>query len=156
MSIFGPRDEDPLLQNDPLAPPTDEGEEENEENPSSGDSSSEDAPSSGASSRPSSSGPRSEGTADGAASLFESTGADAGAAESEVVPESGGTEDEETVQVRYSLEEAMRGRLGRLNELLGEEWELDRVGCRLNEKASSAGGGPKETIVLSFFLRQNR
>ena len=141
MSIFGSRDDDPLLQDDPFAPPGEGGASEADEegNP-------EDAPSEKRSSEED----RPEGTSNHLGSLFES------GQEDEPAQEQKEAIKRETLQVGQSSEETGPARLDRLNALFDAGWRIDRIEHKSSERVSAAEEASTRPITLFFFLRRRQ
>ena len=152
MSVFGSRNDDPLLQNDPLAPPSDENEEEDA--PSPDDSTTEDD----AASHPE------EASRESSASNGERT-------EESVfgpsVPVEGGDEDgqhsrtgtEKTRVVVCSVAGVARETIANLNEALDDGWRLDHV--EVNERGRAEweeegeDSSADSSLELAFVLRRS-
>ena len=151
MSIFGSREEDPLLQGDPLAPAP-ENESSDEEEISERGSSDDQAgrpddrergePQAPASSEE----PRSSGE-----TVFSSSGDGPNGARTGK-PSSSGTTD--TRVLLRSVEEAADGRLTRLNAAIEEGWRLQCVELRDGTTTSTAQTA-EASRSLAFVLRRS-
>jgi len=144
MSVFGSQNEDPLLQNDPLAPST-EGDNENEA-PDDQELSSVES-TDGEMAPPDASQERAD-------SVFGSTSREANRKENGAPPEKG---ENPRVMVR-SITEAARGGLAAVNEALEDGWRLERV--QVNEVSSAKCDAGAEAplaqsgLTLAFVLRR--
>jgi hypothetical protein len=149
MSIFGSREDDPLLQGDPRAPTpkdesTDEGEgaerERTENQVMRSDDRDRDEPNAPASSGASRS---SEET------VFASSGDGPSRSRTEKSSSSGTTDTRILVR---SVEEAAAGSLSRLNAAIEAGWRLQRVELRDGPPDSDADRGGEQS--LAFVLRR--
>lgn len=144
MNPFGSRDEDPLLQNDPLAPPPDDSESE------------------GGAAVPEEASSRSGEVASGREESSDQEGKSRGSAspsagnQSVFSPSDGFFAFEgqgDTRVVVRSAAEASEGRLTVLNTALSQGWRLVRV--ELREDAAEAESSSDRTAPeLAFVLRQ--
>jgi len=141
MSIFGSRDDDPLLQDDPFAPPGEDGASEADEEGCSGDASSEEG---------SSEENCSEGASRHLGSLFESGEGDEPAQERKKELK------RETLRVGQSSEEPRPARLDRLNALFDAGWRIDRIEHKSSERAPAAEEASTTPITLLFLLRRGQ
>ena len=151
MSIFGSRDDDPLLQGDPFAPGAED--DPSDEEPAGEESAGEDTDDEGlragepaTTERPDAS--PAEGDSTSRDSVFGPADDDQGRAsgEGDPVSEDGGTR----VLVRL-LEEAADGRLDRLNTAVDAGWRLQRVELvneAADEQRQSAGASRSLAFVL--------
>lgn len=138
MSIFGPREDDPLLQNDPLAPSSDADDESAVEDSTSDtplqSSSTRDTSASEASSPPSKAGDANE-------SVFSS-------------PHSSVKHDtpdhQNTRTLTYVLNDAIDGRLTALSEALSQGWRLTHVEVRQKDVIEEES--KDTTRTLAFIL----
>jgi hypothetical protein len=155
MSLFGSREEDPLLENDPLAPSSD-SEAVHEEDASSIEEDDDAESTSSSASAP-------EMDPPGALS---SDGAESDSVFRVTSPHSVSSEEnelqfdsrEDTRVVVHTAEEAGAGRLTVLNAALEEGWRLDRVELR-SESPDEAGleeeGAQSSIVTLAFVLQKN-
>mgnify|MGYP006304999215 CR=1 FL=1 len=168
MSLFGSREEDPLLENDPLAPSGD-----SEESVSDEDAPDEDASPTGSveepDSTPSSSAsdssasvsemgppdtlPSDEEKAD---SVFSATSSHAVSADEKALQFDG---QDDTRVVVHTAAEAGSGRLTVLNAALDEGWRLDRVELMSDPPDEESGPGSEDTrsavVKLAFVLQKD-
>lgn len=148
MSIFGSRDDDPLLQDDPFAPnpkndPSEEGppgeksagEDTTDEGLRAGDSAMPERPDADSARRGSVFGPADETR--GRSSVEEASGSD---------------EDGTRVLVRL-LEEAAEGRLDRLNTAVDAGWRLRRIEL-LDDASDKQGQSADASRSLAFVLHK--
>ena len=153
MSIFGSRDDDPLLQEDPFAPnpkddPSEEdppgeksaGEDATDEEPRAGDSATAERPDA----------PPSEADSARRGSVFGPADTAQGRPSAEGVPGSG--EGGTRVLVRL-LEEAAEGRLDRLNTAVDAGWRLRRIEL-LDDASDKQGQSAGTSRSLAFVLHK--
>jgi len=133
MNLFGSREDDPLLENDPLAPSSDENTASGEERASDDDS----APSSPAGDGPRTSPSREENDDPGSGNDAPSAGTSNGTGPHFALPGTGSTRT-----LRRSVETAQEGRLSVLNAAFDQGWRLDRIEYQ------------KETDELLFVLHR--
>lgn len=126
MDVFGSREGDPLLQDDPLAPSDGEAEEASDSAPQSDE----------AAESPSSSEQREEE----GDTVFDAAQRTSAAAESE---------DESTRVIVRSAEAAAEGRLTELNAAFEKGWRLDYVDLRPETAEADSPG----SHTLAFVLR---
>lgn len=144
MSVFGSQSEDPLLQNDPLAPSPEDEEGESEPPEDRESSTTESTDKEAAAADP----PHERGdSVFGQAATPRDRENDGAATEKEDAPR---------VIVR-SFAEAARGGLAAVNEAIEDGWVLERV--QVNDVSSAKSdakveAGPPSSLTLAFVLRR--
>jgi hypothetical protein len=148
MSLFGSREDDPLLQDDPLAPSSDE---EGPEEAPTGEEPESAEPEGGADEPPPQDDPEEEWSLSPAVSrgsgdsVFAPTGSNGEEGDSGFFHFEG--EDDERVIVR-TAREAAAGRLNVLNSALNGGWRLGRIELREDDSSDDA------SIECVFVLRR--
>jgi hypothetical protein len=136
MSIFGSRDDDPLLQDDPFAPSGEDDEGSRGGAPAEKRSSEEE---------------RSEGASNRLGSLFES-----GEGEEERGQDQKRELEQETLQVRCSTDESRQAPLDRLNALFEQGWRVDHIEHKPSERTPATEETSARHTTLLFILRRGQ
>lgn len=148
MSVFGSRNEDPLLQNDPLVPSSDEDETSPDES-SSTDDAADGQDASGSETTAANGTPQAGGGVFGEGGSPKSDAKDGHAS-------SGGRA--ETRIIVHSIGEADREPLTAVNRALDDGWRLDRIETRGDSIPEREGERedpyPEFALSLAFVLRR--